>query len=95
MALAYVRAGDREKALQIAHELESRPRQDLAALVLSAVHGVLGEEDEALTILEKLFEERLGAIVFLNHGKHDPLRGSPRFQDLLRRIGLPQVPQQG
>ena len=55
----------------------------------------LAQEDEALTILEELFEERLGAIVFLNHGKHDPLRGSPRFQDLLRRIGLPQVPQQG
>jgi len=94
MALAYVRAGDREKALQIAHELESRPRQDLAALVLSAVHGVLGEEDEALTILEKLFEERLGALVWLTQRIYDPLRGSPRFQDLMRRIGLPQMPSQ-
>ena len=52
MALAHVRAGDREKALEIVHEAERHPRQDFAALVLSVVHGYLGEEDEAITILE-------------------------------------------
>jgi TolB-like protein/DNA-binding winged helix-turn-helix (wHTH) protein/tetratricopeptide (TPR) repeat protein len=95
MALSFARGGHRETALEIAHELERQPRRDFVGYVLSAVHGLLGEEDEALTILEELFEERLGAIVFLNHGKHEPLRGSPRFQDLLRRIGLPQVANTG
>jgi hypothetical protein len=68
--------------------------QDFAALVLSAVHGFLGDKDAGLTILERLFEERLGALVGLNGRMYDPLRGSPRFQDLMRRIGLPQVPRQ-
>ena len=95
MALAHARGGHRERALEIAHELERQPRRDFAGYVLSAVHGLLGEEDEALAILEELFEERLGAIVFLNHRKHEALRSSPRFQDLIRRIGLPQVPKQG
>jgi len=94
VALAHARGGHRERALEIAHELERQPRRDFSGYVLSAVHGLLGEEDEALTILEELFEERLGALVFLNFRKHDALRGSPRFQDLLRRIGLPQVPGQ-
>jgi hypothetical protein len=35
MALAYVRAGDREKALEIIHEPECHPWQDFLALVLS------------------------------------------------------------
>jgi serine/threonine protein kinase/Tfp pilus assembly protein PilF len=94
MALVHARAGHREKALEIAHELERQPQKDFAALVLSALHGLLGEEDEALTILEDLFEERLGALVLLNRTSYDPLRGSPRFQDLIRRIGLPQVSKQ-
>jgi serine/threonine protein kinase/tetratricopeptide (TPR) repeat protein len=90
MALAHVRAGHREKALEIVHEAERHPRQDFAALVLAVVHGLLGEEDEAITILERLFEERLPALVYLNGRTYTPLRGSPRFQNLTGRIGLPQ-----
>jgi len=58
MALAHVRAGNREKALEIIHEAERHPRQDFPALLLSVVHSLLGGEDEAITILENLFEER-------------------------------------
>jgi tetratricopeptide (TPR) repeat protein len=94
MALAHVRAGDREKALEIVHEAEGHPRQDFAALVLSVVHGFLGEEDEAITILERLFEERLPALVYLNGRTYAPLRGSPRFHNLTGRIGLPQPQRQ-
>jgi hypothetical protein len=89
MALAHVRSGDREKALEIVHEAESHPRQDFAALVLSVVHSLLGEEDEAITILEKLFEERLPALVYLKGRTYAPLRSDPRFQNLTSRIGLP------
>jgi hypothetical protein len=58
--------------------------------VLSVVHGFLGEEDEAITILERLFEERLPALVYLNGRTYAPLRGSSRFHNLKGRIGLPQ-----
>jgi eukaryotic-like serine/threonine-protein kinase len=91
MALAHVRAGDREKALEIVHEAERHPRQDFPALVLSVVHSLLGEEDEAITILERLFEERLPALAYLNGRTYAPLRRSPRFQNLTNRIGLPQA----
>ena len=90
MALAHVRAGDREKALEIVHEAERHPQQDFSALVLSVVHSLLGEEDAAITILERLFKERLPALVYLNGRTYTPLRGSPRFQNLTARIGLPQ-----
>ena len=90
LAASHVQAGDREKALEIAREVDCQHRQDYAALVLSVVHGFLGEEGEAITILERLFEERLPALVYLNGRTYAPLRGSPRFQDLTGRIGLPQ-----
>ena len=90
MALAHVRAGDREKALEIVHEAERHPRQDFPALVLSVVHSLLGEENEAIAILERLYEERLPALVYLNGRTYAPLRGSPHFQNLMHRIGLPQ-----
>ncbi len=90
MALAHAKAGHREKALEIAHQLELQPRQDFTVFVLSGVHSLLGEEGEALTILERLFEERLPALVYLNDRRYVPLLGSPRFQNLMGRIGLPQ-----
>ena len=94
MALVHALAGRREKALEIAQELESEPRLDFAGFTLSAVHGLLGQEDEALRILEQLCEERLGMVVYLNDRNHESLRDSTRFQDLLRRMGLPQVRSQ-
>jgi non-specific serine/threonine protein kinase len=94
-ALVHACAGRREKALEIACELEREPRLDATGWFLSGVHAHLGQEDEALTILEKLCEERVGMIIWLNTSLHDPLRSSPRFQDLLRRIGLPQIPSRG
>jgi hypothetical protein len=89
IALAHVRAGNREKALEIVHEAERHPRQDFPALVLSVVHSLLGEGDEAITILQRLFEERLPALAYLNGRTYAPLRRSPRSQDLTGRIGLP------
>jgi TolB-like protein/Tfp pilus assembly protein PilF len=94
-ALVHACAGHREKALEIACELEREPRLDTTGFFLSAVHAHLGQEDEALTILEKLYEERLGLLIALNWGIHEPLRSSPRFQNLRRRIGLPPQRTEG
>ena len=54
-------------------------------------YNSLGDKNRAIEQLNKAFEERNGSLVTL---KSDPgwdnLRGDARFQDLLRRIGLPQ-----
>jgi tetratricopeptide (TPR) repeat protein len=87
-ALIHAYAGHREEALGIANDLEREPRCDYARFVLSCAYGVLGEENKALAILDQLFEERFGLLILLNRRRFESLRGSPRFQDLLRRIGL-------
>ena len=51
----------------------------------------LGEKEQALTWLEKAYEERAGTLYwFTRDPRLDSLRSEPRFQDLLRRVGLPQ-----
>jgi len=48
-----------------------------------------GEKDRALEWLEKAFEDREPNLPYLGSPGWDALRPDPRFQSLLRRIGLP------
>jgi Flp pilus assembly protein TadD len=58
---------------------------------IAMVYNGLGEREETLEWLERGFEQREPRMVFLRgEPKWDNLRDDPRFQDLLRRIGLPQ-----
>ncbi len=57
---------------------------------VARIYARLGVETQALEWLEKAYQER---DLFLGDLKvnpdYDSLRSDPRFQDLLRRIGLP------
>jgi hypothetical protein len=52
------------------------------------IYVSLGDTDQAMNWLEKGFEERFNPGVLLPPG-FDPLRSDPRFQNLMRLIGLP------
>lgn len=52
------------------------------------IYVSLGDVDQAMTWLDKGYEERFNPGVLLRPG-FDPLRSDPRFQTLLQRIGLP------
>ncbi len=50
-----------------------------------------GDSDQALACLEKAYDQRDSGIVFMKVDPlFDPLRSDPRFQVLLRKIGLPE-----
>jgi TolB-like protein/DNA-binding winged helix-turn-helix (wHTH) protein/Tfp pilus assembly protein PilF len=51
----------------------------------------LGDHDQALVWLERLYEERGAGMRSLKMPGWDPLRADPRFQDLLRRANLDEV----
>ena len=56
---------------------------------LASIHARLGETGEALDWLERAFEERDPALVWLKvHPRFDALRAEPRFQVLLARLRL-------
>ena len=53
------------------------------------IYVALGDKDQAMTWLESGYEERFNPGV-LERPCFDALRSDSRFQDLLRRIGLPR-----
>jgi eukaryotic-like serine/threonine-protein kinase len=63
-----------------------------AAPEIAAAHARLGQLDEAMALLEKAYEARSGSLVWIDINVWWPpaMRADPRFQDLLRRIGLPR-----
>jgi hypothetical protein len=55
------------------------------------IYAALGERDQAMIELEKAYAERRSIILWIKVTQEfDSLRSDPRFQDLLRRLGLPQ-----
>jgi hypothetical protein len=73
--------------VQLLDNLKKRSRATSNASEIAVVYAALGENDEAMTWLEKGFEERFNPGVLLRPG-FDTLRGDRRFQHLERRVGL-------
>jgi hypothetical protein len=49
----------------------------------------LGDNDEAFAWFERAYEEQSNILIYIKVSPlFDPLRGDPRFQDLVRRVGL-------
>lgn len=55
------------------------------------LHCQAGNLETALEYLEQAYAERDGLLMTLNVDVWDPLRGHPRFRDLVRRVGLPWI----
>jgi tetratricopeptide (TPR) repeat protein len=57
---------------------------------LAIAHTALNEKDKALDALNKSYENHeISLVQFLNNDQRlDPLRGDPRFHELIRRVGF-------
>jgi serine/threonine protein kinase/Tfp pilus assembly protein PilF len=91
-ALGYVlaRGGEHGRAREILEDLEARLRTGyVSPVAFATVHIGLGQIDEALHWTELAAQERRGWLAYINiNPMLDPLRGDPRFQGLVRRVGL-------
>jgi TolB-like protein/DNA-binding winged helix-turn-helix (wHTH) protein/Tfp pilus assembly protein PilF len=89
LARAYVLSGKRSEAVKLLSDLKRRSTASYSnASEIAAVYASLGDSDQAMTWLEKGYEERFNPGVLLRPG-FDSLRSDPRFRDLVHRIGLP------
>ena len=58
---------------------------------LAVLYVGLGDKEAALESLEKAYAAHDLQLQYLKvDASYDPLRDDPRFQDLVRRVGLPQ-----
>jgi len=88
LANALARSGEHAKAEEILRRVDLKTVDWYGLPVL---YASLNKRDEAFALLEKAFSERYPNLPYVSADPmYDSLRSDPRFQDLLRRIRLPQ-----
>ena len=88
LAYAYAVSGRKEEAIRTLNELKKRSHGlSSNAPEIALIYVGLGDKDLAMAWLDKAFAERFNPGVLMRPA-FDPLRSDPRFQNLLRRMGL-------
>ena len=91
----YAFAGHREQAQQILQRLKSlQDQRYVSPYVVALVYAGLNDRDAAFRVLDRAIVERSHWLVWI---ALDPrwknLRGDPRYPELIRRVGLPDLAQ--
>jgi tetratricopeptide (TPR) repeat protein len=91
LAYAYGMAGRTSEARELLRQLLERSKSGyISSYHIALVYCGLGELERAMEYLERAYKERDNWMVWLNvYPVFDPLRNDPRFQDIIRRVGLP------
>jgi TolB-like protein len=91
MGNAYARMGREAEARKMISELQKQVQNTgVGRYEIALVYAGLGEKDEAFAWLEKAVAARDKGLTYLKIDPClDPLRSDSRFQDLVRRVGLP------
>ena len=85
---AYARAGNREKAQAILGRFQTS-KGYVSPAELAMLYTAMNEREQAFSCLEKAYEIHDAQLQYLGVSPElDPLRSDPRFQNLMRRVGL-------
>jgi TolB-like protein/DNA-binding SARP family transcriptional activator len=88
LSRAHALAGDLAAARRIGDELRRERANYVPAYEMAKLYLALGQRAEALTMLQRAFEQRSHSLVFLAVDPQlDPLRSDAEFRDLLGRVG--------
>ena len=91
----YAQAGRKDEAMKMLAKYlagERKPTGAWAGWFLGEIYAALGEKDEAFRWLEAAVKERMTFIPWIRQNpSYAPLRTDPRFQDLVRRMRLPEL----
>jgi eukaryotic-like serine/threonine-protein kinase len=92
LAYAYAVAGRRDEARRTLAQLQDVAKQRyVPPSYIAKVHAGLGENTQALALLNRAFQERSDQLTGLRvEPAFDHMRANPQFIDLLRRVGLAQ-----
>ncbi|HUF48360.1 MAG TPA: protein kinase [Vicinamibacterales bacterium] len=90
LGAAFARQGSRDRVVAVLADLETLAlRRYVPASSIAIVHAALGDRPRTLDLLEQAYAEHDFALAQLRILPwFEALRGEPRFQDLVRRLGL-------
>jgi serine/threonine-protein kinase len=90
MGQVYARGGETGRARELLERLEQmRAQSHVPSTAFAVIHLGLGEYERALDWLETACRQREPSVTAIKvHPLYDPLRGEPRFQELLRTLGF-------
>jgi tetratricopeptide (TPR) repeat protein len=89
LGLALAKAGRRGEAEAILKRLETT-KEYVSPAELATLYIGLDQKEQALSALERAYAEHDVQMQFLGVAPfYDPLRTEPRFQELIRKVGLP------
>ena len=91
-AAIYGLQGRKQEAEGLIDEMKKVARhQYVSGFFFAQAYVGLGQKDQAITSLERAYEEHDQYMVYIaSHPDLDPLHSEPRFQALLRRMNFPQ-----
>jgi tetratricopeptide (TPR) repeat protein len=88
LGYVYAVSGRRNEALKMVDDLKNKSDHKLSyAAAIALIYAGLNEKDQALAWLQKAYVERFNPSILVRPA-FDALRPDPRFEDLLRRLGL-------
>ena len=90
LGVVYAMAGKIEEAREVLAAMKQRAHTDyVAPILLSWVYAHLNEIDLAFECLDRAYEERSCTLALgIRAPMYDPIRLDPRFDILLRKLGL-------
>jgi len=90
LGYALAKSGNRERAEATLEELKSFAKDNyVSAYTFAMIYNGLGEKDEALSYLEKSFQEREVQITFIKiDTRWEEFRAEPRFVDLMKQMNF-------
>ncbi|MCZ6521198.1 MAG: hypothetical protein O6848_06870, partial [Bacteroidetes bacterium] len=94
-AISEYRLGNQEDVANIIEKLKERSAQNAGgspSFYLAMIYTVLGEIDLAFEWLEKSYQDHEVEMYWLKvEPPFEPIRGDPRYQEMLDKVGFPQI----
>ncbi len=86
----YGRTGERDKAAKVIQDVEMLLNERHGTSIsLTYIYAGLGERDEFFACMDRAYEEHCPFLAWMRvFPEYDAMRPDPRFDELLRRMGL-------
>ena len=97
IAVTYAVSGKRVEALEQMEKVKSlrAEKNTDPSFDLATFYAVLGEKDKAIEFLNQAFRNHLGILINIKtYPDLRSLHGDPRFEELVKKMGFPEIPGQ-